>query len=208
MKLYSYPRSSAAYRVRIALNYKNLSYDIIQINLLKAEHRKQSYIDLNPQASVPTLIDGNLTLGQSAAILEYLEERYPETPLLPKAIADRAWVRYVMQIIVSDMHPLNNLGVTNYLKENLHQDKTAVLKWYFHWLTKGFDALETIIKPKSGRFCLHDNLTFADVCLIPQIYNALRYEFDMTPYPTLLAINEHCLKMACFIKAKPENQPD
>ncbi|OGV26012.1 MAG: maleylacetoacetate isomerase [Legionellales bacterium RIFCSPHIGHO2_12_FULL_37_14] len=210
MKLYSYYRSSAAYRVRIALNYKNLAYDIIPVNLLQKAHLKADYKQINNQGRVPTLLDDNIKIAQSAAILEYLEEIYPEPSLLPKDIPARAWVRYLAQIIISDIHPLNNASVLNYLKETLGQDQNAVTNWIHHWIKQGFDSLESLLAthPKCQNFCFGDTPTFADCALIPQIYNAYRFNFPVDNYKTLRRIYDHCLTLSYFAKARPENQPD
>jgi maleylacetoacetate isomerase len=208
MKLYTYYRSTAAYRVRIALNYKQVDYDSIPVNLLEGKQFNQDYEAVNPQMRVPTLVDGTFILGQSMAILEYLEEKYPKPALLPDDLAERAQVRFIAQLIASDIHPLNNVSVLNYLKQTLHHDQKTVNEWYFNWLEKGFNALETLLAAKKGPFALGDTLTIADVCLIPQISNAFRFGFSMDAYPRLLDINEHCLTLPFFEKAKPENQAD
>lgn len=212
MKLYTYYRSTAAYRVRIALNYKNIAYESIPVNLLESEQFGIEYSAINPQMRVPTLIDsdGNheFFLGQSMAILEYLEEKFPEPALLPQNILQRAKMRSLCQLIACDIHPLNNVGVLQYLRKNFHQEKEGVDAWYFHWLTKGFDALEILLEDNTGPFCFGETLTMADICLIPQIYNAFRFEFPMNAYPKLLAIYQHCMPLKAFDKAKPENQSD
>lgn len=208
MKLYTYYRSTAAYRVRIALNYKQIDYELIPVNLLQGNQFNSDYKTVNPQMRVPTLVDGSFILGQSMAILEYLEEKYPKPALLPDDLVERAQVRFIAQLIATDIHPLNNISVLNYLKNNLHQNQQTVNEWYFNWLEKGFNALETLLAAKKGLFSLGDTLTMADVCLIPQIYNAFRFGFSMDAYPKLLEINEYCLTLPFFEKAKPENQPD
>lgn len=213
MKLYTYYRSSAAYRVRIALNYKTISHELIPINLLQNQQKESQYKAINPHARIPTLIAGDLKLGQSVAILEYLEEKYPNPSILPASYEQRAIVRYLSQIIVSDMHPLNNSGTINFLKEKFNHTSEEVQQWYFYWLKNGFDALESIIstsnsKYASAKFCIGDSISMADICLVPQIYNAFRFGFDMQAYPTLLAINKHCVSLDYFAKASPENQPD
>ena len=208
MKLYTYYRSTAAYRVRIALHYKNIACDLLPSNLLTGQQNEAAYAIINPQMRVPALIDEDLVLGQSLAILEYLEEKYPEPALLPKNIEKRAQVRFIAQLIACDIHPLNNVGVLNYLKNTLHHDKETVNEWYFHWLKKGFDALETLLSRQKNAFCVGDSVTLADVCLIPQIYNAHRFGFSMNAYPRVMEINDYCLSLSCFEKAKPENQPD
>jgi maleylacetoacetate isomerase len=210
MKLYSYYRSSAAFRVRIALNIKGIDYEIVPINLLKHEHETASYRLINPQARVPTLVDGDIILTQSMAIIEYLNEKYPSPALLPQSLEDRAWVRRFSQIIVSDIHPLNNSGTLNYLKNVLHHDQEQCDQWYFNTLRNGFDTLEAMIiaNKRSGQCCLGNEISIADICLIPQMYNAQRYHFPLTNYPHLQAINDHCLKLPYVEKARPENQID
>lgn len=210
MKLYSYYRSTAAYRVRIALNYKGLDYEYIPVNLIQNQQLEQSYRNHNPQGRVPTLQDGNFELGQSMAILEYLEEKYPQPELLPKDIKARAWIRYFSQIIACDIHPLNNSGSVNFLRNQLDQSQEKITAWYHHWLREGFDALETLLKNNShhGPYCWGSAPTFADLCLIPQVYNASRFEFSMENYPLIQEINAYCLQQAFFEKAIPENQPD
>lgn len=210
MKLYSYYRSTAAYRVRIALNYKDIAYELIPINLITDAHLNANYRQQNPQARVPTLVDEGVTFGQSMAILEYLNEKYPEPPLLPQDLQERAWVRYFAQIIVSDVHPLNNSGVIRYLKSPLGLDGEQVTAWYHHWLKCGFDALEQLVmqRDRSGPFCAGDTLSMADVCLIPQMFNAARFNFSMQDYPKLRNIYAHCMTLPAFQQAQPEKQPD
>lgn len=210
MQLYTYNRSTAAYRVRIALNYKNIEHQLIPVNLLAGKHLDEDYKKHNQQARVPTLVDGDFEVGQSSAILEYLEEKFPEPALLPKDLQARAWIRYLSQIIISDMHPLNNVGVLNYLKGSGNFDATQIKSWYHHWLRLGFDTLENILSQHAHckNFCWGNTPTFADLCLIPQVYNAYRFEFPMKNYPTLRRINEYCLTLPYFEKARPENQPD
>lgn len=208
MKLYTYYRSTAAYRVRIALNYKQIDYEAIPVNILEGQQLKSEYSEINPQMRVPTFIDGSFVVGQSIAILEYLEEKYPKPSLLPNDIEQRAQVRAVAQLIACDIHPLNNAGVLNYLKNSLHHEQNEINEWYFNWLEKGFNALEILLSAQKGPFCFGEAVTLADICLVPQIYNAFRFRFSMDAYPRLLAINEHCLNLPYFVKAKPENQPD
>ncbi len=209
IKLYTYYRSTAAYRVRIALNYKHIEHELLPVNLLDDKQFDAAYQTVNPQMRVPTLVDNDETvIGQSMAILEYLDEKYPKPALLPEKLTGRAQVRFVAQLIASDIHPLNNVGVLKYLKQTLHHDQKAVNEWYFHWLKKGFDALDVLLSKQKGAFCFGDSLTLADICLIPQIYNAFRFEFSMEAYPRLLEIYQHCLTLPFFDKARPENQPD
>ena len=210
MKLYSYYRSTAAFRVRIALQYKGLDYEYIPVNLIQNKQLEKSYRDHNPQGRVPTLEDGDLKVGQSMAILEYLEEKYPQPALLPKDLKARAWIRYFSQIIVSDIHPLNNSGSINFLRDQLDQPQQQITAWYHHWLRQGFDALETLLRDNlhRGPYCCGASPTFADICLIPQVYNADRFEFSMENYPLIREINDYCLTQPFFAKATPENQPD
>ena len=207
--LYSYYRSTAAYRLRIALNFKNLDYDVLPVDLINGGQFEKNYQLLNPQMRVPTFIDNEQVLLQSMAILEYLEEAYITPALLPNDPILRAQARAISQIIVADMHPLNNSGTLKYFRDNHDWAKEEINTWYFHWLKKGFDALELIIKPLSDKqYCLANQVTFADLCLIPQIYNAHRFGFSMDNYPILMAINNHCLSLSAFDKARPETQID
>ncbi len=210
MKLYTYYRSTAAYRVRIVLNYKQIAHELMPINLITDEHLDQQYRQCNPQARVPYLEDNGFGFGQSMAMLEYLEEKYPEPALLPSQLQERAWIRYLSQIIVSDIHPLNNSGVLRYLKSPLQLNSDQVTTWYHHWLKCGFDALEAIITQRghTGPFCAGAALSFADVCLIPQIFNADRFHFPMHSYPTLRRIYAHCMTLPYFQQAEPQQQPD
>lgn len=210
IELYSYFRSSAAFRIRIALNYKQIEYKINSVDLIHGAQNEQNYLAHNKQGRVPTLVDDNFAIGQSAAILEYLEEKYPEPALLPKNIQARAWVRYLSQIIISDTHPFNNSSVLKYLMHQFEFDKSKIKSWYHHWLEICFNTLESNLATHSEckLFCYGDNPTIADICLIPQLYNAHRFEFPMNNYPTLNRINQHCLSLPYFVKASPENQPD
>ena len=211
LRLYTFHRSTAAYRVRIALNYKQIPHEMVAINLVQSEQLTAEYRQQNPHGRVPTIVDDKVKIGQSAAILEYLEEKYPEYPLLPVDIKARAWLRYLSQIIVSDMHPvMNNSSVMAYLKSKHEFNEQQVQQWYFHWLEQGFDALEMNLRihPDCQKFCFGETPTIADVCLIPQIYNAHKYNFPMNRYPTLQRIYEYCSTLDCFDKAKPENQFD
>lgn len=210
MKLYSYYRSTAAYRVRIALQYKQLDYEYIPVSLIENKQLEKDYRAHNPQGRVPTLEDGDLTLGQSMAILEYLEEKYPHPALLPQDINARAWIRYFSQIIACDIHPLNNLGAVNFLRDRLGQRQEQITAWYHHWLRQGFDTLEILLKNNSqrGLYCWGNSPTFADLCLVPQVYNAYRFEFSLDNYPLIKQINDHCLSQPFFALATPEQQPD
>lgn len=211
MKLYSYYRSSAAYRVRIALNLKKLPYETVSVHLLNngGEHRQPSYSTLNPQKLVPALEDGGTVFAQSLAIIEYLDERYPQIPLLPADAGGRARVRAIAQLIACDTHPLNNLRVLQYLQQHFGADEAAKSKWYAHWIHESFAALETLLqKPETGRFCHGDTPTLADCCLVPQVYNARRFKVDLSPYPNIVRIDAECSALPAFQTALPENQPD
>ncbi len=204
--LYNYYRSSASYRVRIALNYKNLPYECKTVNLIKdgGEQHAAEYLKLNPQGLVPTLTDGDLVLTQSIAILEYLEEVYPEPSLLPQGALERANVRAVVDLIACDTHPLNNLRVLQYLKNELDVNDEQKTKWYQHWIAKSFTALEKILqKHIAGSYCFGDQVTMADICLIPQVYNAHRFKCAMQDYPRINQINKHCLTLSAFVDASP-----
>lgn len=213
IKLYSYWRSSAAYRVRIALNLKQLAHEIIPVNLIGngGEQHSESYREINPQASVPTLLDGARVFRQSMAIIEYLDEAYPGNfALLPSTARERARVRALAQTVACDIHPLNNLRVMKFLEREFSSPQVERDRWTRHWIVEGFRALETLLddNTSTGLFCDGDTPTLADVCLIPQIYNARRFDVDMTSYPTMLRIEQQCLEMPAFNAARPENQPD
>jgi len=211
MKLYSFFRSSAAYRVRIALHWKGLRYEYAATHLRRGEQSAPDYRALNPQALVPTLVDAGVALSQSLAIIEYLEEAYPETPrLLPSTPAERAIVRAMSQAIACEIHPLNNLRVLNYLKSEMGQAEAAADGWYRHWIAEGFAALETSIRKHStdGKHSFGGGVTLADVCLVPQVYNARRFRADLAPYPTLVGVAESLEAVPAFVAARPEAQPD
>lgn len=211
MKLYTFFRSSASYRVRIALNFKGLEYEAAPIHLRRGggEHLSAVYKAINPQALVPALEDGGRILTQSLAIIEYLEERHPEPPLLPKEPADRAAVRAMALALACEVHPIQNLRVLNYLKSEHHQSDEAANRWARHWIALGLGALEQMVSaPRSGRFSFGDAPTLADVCLVPQLSNARRFGCDLAPYPTLLRIDAACASLPAFAGAAPENQPD
>lgn len=211
MRLYGYFRSSAAYRVRVALNLKGLGYDQVAINLVKEEQRGGDNLARNPQGLVPVLItDDGTHLTQSLAICEYLEERHPEPALLPGDPEGRARVRALAQIVACEIHPLNNLKVLKYLAGELGIAEEAKLAWYRHWIHQGFDALENLLtySPATGEFCHGDIPTLADVCLVPQVFNAQRFECDLSSYPTIRRIAEHCNTLKGFAEARPNCQPD
>ena len=209
MKLYSYFRSSAAYRVRIALNLKEVSYEIIPIHLRKdgGRHRGAEYKVVNPQMRVPSLkLQTGEVIVQSLAIIGYLNEIYPQPPLLPSDPIQRAQVRSVSQIIACDIHPLNNLGTLQYLKNNMSQEQAAIDAWYHHWVIAGFEAIEKMIMP--GPYAFGSQPGLADVCLVPQVNNARLLKVPLDAFPKIVAVNEACLKLPAFDKARPENQPD
>lgn len=208
MKLYSYFRSSAAYRVRIALNLKELSYETESIHLVKNEQQMDRYKNLNPSQLVPTLIDEDNVFLQSMSILEYLEEQYPTKALLPKNQVERAKVRAFSQAIACDIHPLNNLRVLKYLNNELAITDQQKNDWYKHWLIEGFRSLEHQLQHSNGQFCFGTKPTFADCCLIPQVYNAKRFKIDLSAFPKIESIYLHCLTLPAFLHASPEQQPD
>jgi maleylacetoacetate isomerase len=216
MKLYSYFRSSASYRVRIALNIKGLPYDIIPVHLLRngGEQFSAEYRQLNPDALVPVLIDeeagSSAALTQSLAIIEYLEEKHPEPRLLPASAADRAYVRSLALSIACDIHPLNNLRVLRYLVRNLKVSEDDKNTWYRHWCEQGLKAIETTLSKdtRRGRFCYGDTPTLADCCLIPQVANAQRLQCDLSSMPTILRIYEAAQALDAFADAAPGKQPD
>jgi maleylpyruvate isomerase len=210
MKLYSYFRSSAAYRVRIALHLKGLAFDYAPVHLRKGEQNADAYRSVNRQELVPALIDGDAPLTQSLAIIEYLDERHPEPPLLPSTPAERARVRAIALAIVCDIHPLNNLRVLRYLTRTLDVGEEAKDAWYRHWIDTGLGALEAQLAADSstGTFCHGDAPTLADVCLVPQLANARRTNIPLESYPTLLRIDANCRALDAFARAAPESQPD
>lgn len=210
MKLYGYWRSSAAYRVRIGLNLKALAVEHEFVALPGGAQRGVDYLALNPQGLVPTLIDGDVRLSQSLAILEYLDEIHPQPPLLPQDPAGRARVRQLAQVVACDIHPIDNLKVLNFLTGELGVSEAGRLKWYRHWVDQGLTALEGLVaqNPATGRFCHGDQPSLADLCLVPQLYNARRFEVDLSPYPTLQAIDAACLALDAFARAAPDVQPD
>lgn len=210
MQLYNYFRSSAAFRVRIALNLKGLDYQSISKALLQKEHRASDYLALNPQGLIPALAVDGTTLSQSLAIIEYLNDRHPEPPLLPAEPLARAQVRSMALAIACDIHPLNNLRVLNYLRQDLGQNDDGVNTWYRHWIGEGFRGLEQQVAGHTGtrRYCFGDSVSLADVCLVPQVYNARRFKVDLTPFPTLVAISTHLESLPAFEAARPEAQSE
>ena len=210
MKLHGYFRSSAAFRVRIALNLKGLACDSAYVHLPRGEHRQPAYGAINPQALLPTLEDGAQLLTQSLAIIEYLEETRPEPPLLPKDPPGRARVRSLALLVACEIHPLNNLRVLQHLKRSLGQNDEQVNAWYRHWIADGLARLEAQLAGTAGtgRYCHGDAPTMADCCLVPQIFNARRYQNDLAPYPVSMRIFEACMKLEAFDRAQPSKQPD
>lgn len=209
MKLYNYFRSSASFRVRIALNLKGLSYEYVALHLRKPEDRERLQA-LNPQAVVPVLHDGQHQLTQSLAIMEYLDETHPDPPLLPEDPAERARVRALALVVACEIHPLNNLRVVGYLTNTLGVSEDAKNKWYQHWVALGLQAFEAQVagNPHTGKFCHGDTPGLADCCLYPQLANARRFECDLSGYPTLLRIEKNCNELAAFTDAAPSRQPD
>lgn len=210
MKLHGYFRSSAAYRVRIALNLKGLAYENAFVHLRRDEQHAASYVAVNPQALIPTLEDGPFVLTQSLAIIEYLDETHPEPPLLPATPAERARVRALALAVACDIHPIDNTRVLAYLERALKLEEAARIAWYNHWIALGFDALEKMLTASdaTGRFCHGDSPGLADLCLVPQALNARRHALDLSPYPTINRIYDACLALPAFDAAQPSRQPD
>jgi maleylpyruvate isomerase len=210
--LHNYFRSSASYRVRIAMNLKGLPYSYASVHLNRngGEQFQSAFATLNPQKLVPVLSDQGTDVSQSLAILEYLDERYPEKPLLPKAIEDRAYVRQLSLAVACDIHPLNNLRILKFLTGPMGLTEEKKMAWIQHWIKVGLSGLEEALarSPKRGRFCFGDSPTMADCCLVPQIFGALRFDVDLTPYPTLMKIYAECEAMPEFQQAHPARQPD
>ncbi len=212
MKLHTYFRSSAAYRVRIALNLKGLAYDSVPVHLLRAggEHRRAAYLALNPAGLVPALEDDGAVLSQSLAIIEYLDETHPAVALLPGSALERARIRAIAQAVACDIHPLNNLRVLKYLKDALGVSDEEKDAWYRHWVTVGLAALEAMLAndPRTGDFCHGETPSLADCCLVPQVFNARRFDCDLSSMPTVMRIVERCEALEAFRLAAPEAQPD
>jgi maleylpyruvate isomerase len=209
VKLYTYFRSSAAYRARIALNLKGLTVEMIPVHLQKEGglNRKPSYRAVNPQMKLPALqLDNGEVLIQSLAIIEYLDELHPNPPLLPRDPLGRAKVRALAQVIACDIHPLNNVGPLRYLKNELGQNQAQIDAWYHHWILDGFEALEALLGP--GPYSYGGEVTLADVCLVPQVANARRLKVPLDKFPKIVAADAACNRIAAFDKARPENQPD
>jgi maleylacetoacetate isomerase len=210
MKLFGFFRSSAAFRVRIALNLKGLVYEDAFIHLRRGDQRGGDYLVVNPQGLVPTLeIDGN-TLIQSMAIAEYLDETHPEPPFLPADPVGRARVRALAAVVACDIHPINNLRVLRYLSRSLGHDQTAIETWYNHWIASGFEAFERLLTGdrRTGEFCEGDQPSLADIALVPQVVNSERYRLDLSPYPTISRIYANCMHLEAFAAAHPNNQRD
>lgn len=211
MQLFTYYRSSASYRVRIALNLKGLRAEQVAVNLAAGEQGDEAYTSLNPQGLVPALLtEDDVLLTQSLAMMEYLDERYPDKArLLPEGLTERARVRALGQAIACEMAPLNNLRVLKFLTGELGVSEEQKLHWYRHWIAVGFAAVEAMLQdPATGRFCHGDHPTMADCCLVPQVYNAERFSCDMSAYPTIMRIVAHCVALPAFADAHPANQPD
>jgi maleylacetoacetate isomerase len=209
VKLYSYFRSSAAYRVRIALNLKGIAYETLPIHLVKdgGHNRRPEFRAVNPQMRVPVLVTpAGDVLIQSLAIIEYLDEAQPNPPLLPKDPAARAKVRALAELVACDIHPLNNIGPLRYLKNTMGQEQSAIDAWYHHWVTSGFEALEALLQPSP--YASGSAVTLADACLVPQVYNARRLKVPLDKFPKIAGVDAACLALAAFDRARPENQPD
>ena len=212
MKLYDYFRSSASYRVRIALNLKGLPYEAVPVHLVRdgGEQLKADYRAINPSALVPALQDGDAVITQSLAIIEYLDETHPMAPLLPRDALGRARVRSLSLMIACDIHPLDNLRVLRYLVKQAGLSDEAKNAWYVHWVQEGFTALEALLarSPDTGRFCHGDAPTMADCLLVPQVFNASRFGIDLAPYPTIVRIDAACQQISAFAEAHPTRQSD
>lgn len=203
-RLFDYHRSSASYRVRIALNLKGIPYESVAVNLLDGAHRDEAYRERNPQGLVPMLeIDGH-RLGQSLAIIDYLDSTRPEPNLVPRDAADRAHVLALALVIACDIHPLNNLRVLKYLSGQLEQPQAARDAWYRHWIVEGLAALETMAAPRAGRFLFGEAPTLADICLVPQLYNARRFEVPLDDFPTLVRTDAEAVRLEAFAAAHPD----
>jgi maleylacetoacetate isomerase len=204
--LHDYYRSSAAYRVRIALNLKGIDYESRMVNLVDGEQRSDAYRALNPQGFVPMLEIDDHSLSQSLAIIVYLDQRFPDPPLMPRSIIDQAHVRALALAIACDVHPLNNLRVLKYLKGTLDVSEEAKDEWYRHWVAEGLAALEAMAAPKAGAFLFGDEPTLADICLVPQLYNARRFDVSLEPYPTLVRADDKASRIEAFAAAHPDEQ--
>jgi maleylacetoacetate isomerase len=211
VKLYTFFRGSSPFRVRIALNLKGLAYDSASVHLAKGEQRKPPYSTINPQSLVPALVlDDGQVLTQSLSIIEYLDETHPQPPLLPKDALGRARVRMLALIVACEIHPLNNARTLAHLRKAMSQTEDQVNAWYRHWVADGLAKVEASLNhfPGTGRFCHGDSPTLADCCLVPQVFNAKRFECDTKPYPTVMRIFDECMKLEAFDRAQPAKQPD
>jgi len=209
MRLYDYWRSSAAYRVRIALRLKGMVYEQVPVNLRRGTHRTLDYLSHNAQGLVPTLEDdGDVRLSQSLAIIEYLDEVQPLPPLLPADALGRAQVRSLAQHVACEIGPLNNLRVMQHLQHRLGLDERERTAWYRHWIAEGFTSLEQRLAGVAGVYCFGDTVTLADLCLVPQVYNAKRYNCDLVPFPTIRRIEARCIGLPAFEESRPDRQPD
>jgi len=210
MKLYTFFRSSASFRVRIALNHKGLKYEPALVNLPKGEHLHAGYKSINSQGLVPALEEAGSLLAQSLAIIEYLDEVHPGPKLLPADPIDRHYVRAFSQIVACEVHPLNNLRTLKYVRRTYGLDEEGVNAWYRHWIAEGFTLMESFLleQKKTGKYCFRDQVSMADCCLVPQVFNAQRYQCDLTPYPEVMRIHEECMKRDAFVRAQPSAQPD
>lgn len=211
MKLYTFFRGSSPFRVRIALNLKGLAYESAFVHLAKGEQRKPAYSAVNPQSLVPALVlDDGHVLTQSLAIIEYLDETFPQPPLIPADALGRARVRALALIVACEIHPLNNARTLAHLRKGMNQTEEQANAWYRHWIADGFAKLEASLAhfPGSGRFCHGDAPTMADCCLVPQVFNAKRFDCDIQPYPTVMRIFDECMKLEAFDRAQPAKQPD
>jgi maleylacetoacetate isomerase len=210
MKLYGFFRSSAAFRTRIALNLKGLEYEQVSLVLRRGDQRQPDYLEKNPLGLVPTLEEDGQFLIQSLAIIEYLDETHPEPPFLPGHPVDRARVRALAYAVACDIHPIDNLRVLKYLSKPLGHDEETIETWFNHWITLGFEGMERIMARdgQTGDFCHGDEPSLADICLVPQVFNSMRYNLDLGPYPTIRRVFDNCMKLEAFDKARPEKQPD
>ncbi|MFT6274467.1 MAG: maleylacetoacetate isomerase [Halioglobus sp.] len=209
MKLYTYFRSSAAYRVRIALNLKGIAYDSVSVSLLDGQQKSEEYLSANPQGLVPALeLDDGTVLSQSIAILEYLDECYPDAPLLPVKPLQKSRVRSVVNHIACDVHPLNNSSILHYLRDNFQADKNQLNNWYSQWVKRAFVSIEKVVSEGNGQVCFGTKPGMADCFLIPQVYNAMRFEVDLSPFPAIESIYRHCNTLLAFHLAHPDQQDD
>ena len=214
MKLFTYFRSSAAYRVRIALNLKGITHQLVAVNLLKGQHLSETYKALQPQGLVPCIqLESGEVITQSGAILAYIEAKYPQHPLMPGDLMDAVKVRSLVDMIACDIHPVNNLRVLKYLSNELAIEGEQKQQWYRHWIEHGFEAIERLLVAENTQltqstFAMGDQVTMVDVYLVPQVYNALRFKVNMQPYPRIMRAYQACNELDAFIQAAPENQPD